>query len=411
MNTNLRWTFILATFSGTAGACGGGEAVSAVSGVDFEAPAGSRTPTLTRAGDGAPVLSWFQVGEDTVLLTAVRRRGVWSEPVPVATRSSFFVNWADFPGVTVASDGRWLVHWLERTATSPYAYHIMISTSPDEGRTWSDPVVPHDDRSDTEHGFVATAAGDSGAIHLAWLDGRFTGGTPAGMMTTRFATVMPDGRITGERELDGSTCDCCPVSMTATSGGGLLVAYRNRTAEEVRDIYVTRRTPEGWSEPVAVANDGWVHRACPVNGPALAAHGERVTVAWYTAAGDSARMYMAVSEDGGATWTHRTRLDDGDPLGRGTATPRSDGASLSVWLEGRGEEAAWVARRVAPVGGPGPVLTLAESSRARAVGFPRILAAGEEVFVTWTARGGDREHVEVRRLLTGSPEDTKVRRR
>lgn len=398
MKANLRWIPILVVLVGGV-SCGDGGSASLIE-ADFEAPSGSRTPSLTRASDGTPVLSWFQLGADTTLVTSLRRGGVWSEPRPVATRSTFFVNWADFPGVTVASDGRWLVHWLERTASSPYAYHIMVSGSGDEGRTWSDPVVVHDDRSDTEHGFVATAAGDSGSIHLAWLDGRFTRDTIGGMMTVRFATVMPDGRITGERELDASTCDCCPVSMTATSGGGLVVAYRNRTAEEVRDIHVTRGTPEGWSEPVAVSNDGWVHRACPVNGPALAAVGDRVTVAWYTAAGDSARMYLAVSEDGGATWSDRTRLDDGEPVGRVAATALGDGETLVVWLEGRGEEAAWVARRISPDGIPGEVVTLGATSRSRAVGFPRVLAVGDEMLVTWTevSEGGAASRVRVYRV-------------
>jgi len=399
MNTNLRRILILVSFAGIAGACGKGETEPEVADVDFEAPAGSRTPTLTRAGDGAPVLSWFQVGEDTVLLTAVRRRGVWSEPVPVANRSSFFVNWADFPGVTVASDGRWVVHWLERTATSPYAYHIMISTSPDEGHTWSEPVVLHEDRSDTEHGFVATAAGDSGTVHLAWLDGRLTGGSPPGPMTVRFATVTPEGVPSGERELDGSSCDCCPVAMTKAASG-LVVAYRNRTAEEVRDIYVTRRTAEGWSEPAAVSNDGWVHRACPVNGPALAAHGDRLTVAWYTAAGDSARMYLAESADGGATWGSRVRIDAGDPVGRVTAVPLEDGSSVVVWIEGRGEEAAWVARRMSPEGTLGDLVTLGATSRSRAVGFPRLLRAEDGLLATWTevGDGGAESRVRVFRV-------------
>ncbi len=399
METNLRWILILVVLVGGV-SCRDGGSASLIE-ADFEAPSGSRTPSLARASDGSPVVSWFQLGADTTLVTSLRRGGVWSEPQPVATRSTFFVNWADFPGVTVASDGRWLVHWLERTASSPYAYHIMVSSSGDEGRTWSDPVVLHDDRSDTEHGFVASAAGDSGAIHLAWLDGRFTGGTPPGMMTARFATVMPDGRITGERELDGSTCDCCPVSMTATAGGNLVVAYRNRTAEEVRDIYVTRRTPEGWSEPVAVSNDGWVHRACPVNGPALAAEGDRVTVAWYTAAGDSARMYMAMSEDGGATWSDRTRLDAGDPVGRVTATLLGDGGSLIVWLEGRGEEAAWVAQRVSPEGALGEVMTLGATNRSRAVGFPRLLQAEDGLLATWTEVGEEGAEPRVKVFRVG----------
>lgn len=395
MNTNLRWILILVVLAGGV-ACGEGGSASLRE--DFEAPPGSRTPSLTRASDGSPVLSWFQLGADTTLVTALRRGGTWSEPLPVAARSSFFVNWADFPGVTVASDGRWLVHWLERTASSPYAYHIMVSSSEDEGRTWSDPVVVHDDRSDTEHGFVATTAGDGGSIHLAWLDGRFTKDTIGGMMTVRFATVMPDGRVTGERELDGSTCDCCPVSMTSVGGGDLVVAYRNRTEAEVRDIYVVRRTAEGWSEPKAVSDDGWVHRACPVNGPALAAHGDRVSVAWYTAAGDSARLYLAASGDGGNTWSDRIRLDGGDPVGRVAATPLEDGSSVVVWLEGRGEDAAWVARRISPEGTLGDVMTLGVTSRSRAVGFPRLLATGEDLLVTWTETSDVGPQVKVYRV-------------
>ena len=37
----------------------------------------------------------------------------------------------------------------------------------------------------------------------------------------------------------------------------------------------------------AVYNDGWKIAACPVNGPAVAANGKRVALAWFTAPNDA----------------------------------------------------------------------------------------------------------------------------
>jgi hypothetical protein len=44
-----------------------------------------------------------------------------------------------------------------------------------------------------------------------------------------------------------------------------------------------------------VHSDNWKIDACPVNGPAIAATGRRVAVAWFTAANDTARVKLAFS--------------------------------------------------------------------------------------------------------------------
>ena len=49
-----------------------------------------------------------------------------------------------------------------RPPRMPYAYHVMVSTSRDRGRTWTAPRRLHDDTSATEHGFVAVNAGPVG---------------------------------------------------------------------------------------------------------------------------------------------------------------------------------------------------------------------------------------------------------
>ena len=72
------------------------------------------------------------------------------------------------------------------------------------------------------------------------------------------------------------------VAMTAR---GPLLAYRDRGDDEVRDIAVTRLENGGWTAPKPVHADGWKIDACPVAGPALAAAGDTVAVAWYSEAG------------------------------------------------------------------------------------------------------------------------------
>lgn len=367
------------------------------SGVDFTAPPGSRTPSLAQARDGSPILTWFEpAGDGHRLQVALRRNGAWTPPRTVAAGRPFFVNWADFPSLAVATDGRWTVHWLERTAPSSYAYHVMLSSSADEGATWSDPVVAHEDRSNTEHGFVAKAATPDGAIRYAWLDGRETGGPTPGPMTLRSAVVGADGVPQAETLIDARTCDCCNVAMVNTTSG-FLVAYRDRTDDEVRDIYTARWTNGVWDTPTPVAADGWVHRACPVNGPALAAHGDTVAIAWYSGADETPRLWAARSLDGGVTWSARIRLDDGHPIGRVEATPLPEGASAVIWLEGTADQARWVARRIDRDGTAGPLHTLAASAGARDVGFPRALAQGGDLFVAWTEPGRERR-VTVHRL-------------
>ena len=43
-----------------------------------------------------------------------------------------------------------------------------------------------------------------------------------------------------EAAIDTRVCECCPTDVAVTSEGAVAV-YRNRSASDVRDIYVTRR--------------------------------------------------------------------------------------------------------------------------------------------------------------------------
>ncbi len=359
--------------------------------VEFSAGPGSGEPNLFATSGGRVILTWLEPAEDGhALRVAVRERGSWSEPRTVVQGRDFFVNWADFPSLVELDGGTWIVHWLEKVAANPYAYHVLVSVSHDRGASWSEPFSPHTDRSPTEHGFVSMVAWGDGAA-LVWLDGRQMTGAghdelERGDMSLRATTVSADGTSSSDILLDGRTCECCQTALVR-AGDGLLAAYRDRSAEEIRDIAVVRFSDGVWSEPAHVADDGWYYPGCPVNGPQLSARGDTVVVVWFTAPENVAAVYAAFSFDAGKSFGRRLRIDDGDPLGRGDVELLPAGRAVVTWLE-RTETAAEIRARMIDTRGEGKRgWTVTATSESRASGLPRTARVGKDIVFAWTLVG------------------------
>lgn len=357
---------------------------------------GSAEPNLDVGPDGQVHMSWLEPlenGQGHTLKVAALRGNAWSQSSAVRSGRDFFVNWADFPSVLSLGDRRLVAHWLQRTGSATYAYGVRLAFSADAGRSWSAPLTPHTDSSNTEHGFVSlwrTARGDG--VEAVWLDGRKynrAGAVPSNEMSLATAAFTFDGRVSvAERILDGRVCDCCQTSVAVTSKGPVIV-YRDRSVDEIRDIAVVRRDGAGaWTKPVPVHNDGWKIHACPVNGPSIAARGDNVAIAWFTAANDTPMVRLAFSHDAGATFAAPIRVDEGQPAGRVDVELTRDGAALVSWIERIGGDAAAVRlRRVERTGRSGAPITIAASSAARASGFPRMVVAGNDAIFAWTVPG------------------------
>jgi hypothetical protein len=370
---------------------------------EWAGPPGSSRPSLAKTPTGELLLSWLEPlpGKRTAVRLATTDHGRWDGPVTAVESDRVFVNWADFPSAVETTQGAWVVHWLEKTEAKPYAYHVRITTSRDRGRTWSAPVTLHQDRSPTEHGFVAMVPQSSGRVAVAWLDGRQMVDS-GGAMSARVATIGADGVVRDERLLDARTCECCQLAMTEARSG-LVAVYRDRSEQEVRDIAIVRQINGRWSAPKLVAADGWIFRACPVNGPSVSAIGDHLGVAWFTGAGGSSTVKAALSTDGGATFGGPIRVDQGNPLGRLHFQMISPERGAVVWLELRGKEASWMLRTVGPAGAERPV-EVAGTSRARDAGFPRIAQVGETLFVAYAEAGSDAQadgRVRVRKVALG----------
>ena len=354
---------------------------------------GSGEPNLSVGPDGRVYLSWIEPGPDSthaLRFSALDGNG-WSAPRTIAQGRDWFVNWADFPSLTPLPDGRMAAHWLQKSGAGKYAYDVRVSLSSDGGATWSPGMVPHRDGTPSEHGVVSMwPAGDS--VGMVWLDGRKYGASEdahdaRNEMTLQYTTVASNGQAAPEREVDGRVCDCCQTGATMTASGPLVV-YRDRSPGEIRDIYYTRLVNGAWTEGRPVHADGWKIDACPVNGPQAAADGNRVAVAWYTAARDSQQVKIAFSSDAGATFGAPVRVDGGNPEGRVDVLMLDGGAALVRWMErGAGKGAEVRVRRVEPNGRLGQPRVVAASSSARSSGFPRMVRAGGEVVMAWTAAG------------------------
>ncbi len=364
-----------------------------------------------RLDDGCAALRLAELvpGDDTL-----------GEVREIARGCDWFVNWADIPSLTVTDNGDWLAHWLQRREGGTYAYDIRLSRSRDRGRTWSEPFSPHGDGTPTQHGFVSMApvsGGEGDRALLVWLDGRNADADTAGsdghdhhdegVMSLRSAIVDRDGSIHEDIEIDARVCSCCPTALVRANDASHLAVYRDRSAAEVRDTALARRDGGGWRVGVPVHDDGWVIRACPVNGPSLAVRDQHALVAWSTMAdgdGISVRYRRvpvpadSVSDSVPATFRV---LEQGAAVAGRVAVAASSDGWLIAWLgaDRRGASMLRLAlfdsalnerRRIDVAGVPA----------GRDIGMPRLAVSGDHALLAWTAVDAEAPIVQGQRRAT-----------
>jgi hypothetical protein len=355
---------------------------------------GSRYANFYQDNTGRVYMSWIVGIEEDIFAMQYSTffEGRWTMPQTIRVGTEFFVNWADFPSV-VGKDGEVVAaHWLRKIDGGPYAYNVNIAFPAENQRRWTDPITPHLDGTATEHGFVSLEPLGENRVLAIWLDGRETEGRDhheyedfSKAMTLRSAEVSSDGTISRKRVIDHAVCDCCQTDLVAVDGGFLAV-YRDRTEDEIRDISIARYdTGTGeWSEPRPVWNDGWEIRACPVNGPRIDAHEDRVAVAWYTMAGGEGRVKLAISSDSGETFNEPIVVAGEESISRVDTFITSEGSVFVSWMEARGELARVMVRELKPDGSLSRPLHVGTTESARASGFPRMVQTGDQILVTWT---------------------------
>jgi len=359
--------------------------------IPLELEEDGRFPTLAADPQGKVYLTWYGRGTqkgETKLQQKVWTGEAWSQTQTVAAGGGWMVNWADFAKFSIDESGSAMVTWLAG-AHGHGGYGVMYQKRREAGAGWTEPRALHQDKDAVEHGFVSLLPLDDGNFFATWIQSTAKG-PPTDL---RFATYSPTGVPHEEQVLDTRICDCCATAAVRLDNGEVLIAYRNRSEAEVRNIQMLRGLPEAgseWTSPKFEEPQDWMTASCPVNGPVLTAQGQFVLLAYYhQGPKGQGQVKYSWSNDGGVSFTYPSILQRKDPiLGRVGLAMLNEQTAVLSWLERSGKTSRWMACTLDTDGKAGDSIVLGEVKGGRADGFLQLASAQNSVLAAWTASNG-----------------------
>ena len=345
----------------------------------------SSLPRLFSNGEDL-LMSWIQNKDSIVSLKYSKFNGInWTAPTEIISGSDWFVNWADFPAIA-DNNGSILTNILKKSAEGTYTYDIHLQLYSKQKNTWKNNILLNQDGIKSEHGFVSMLPYNNDSFFVTWLDGRTLVGVPKEneQMTLRAAFIDAEGEISNDILLDDKTCECCNTAATMTSNGPI-VAYRDRSDTEIRDISIVRFVNGNWTAPKNVYQDHWEIPGCPVNGPAIDSFNDAVALAWFTAENDNPRIQVSFSENQGETFGLQYRVDNGNAIGRVDIVMIDQNNAVVSWMEPDGIDTLIQILKVSSNGEKNIPITITKTRSERSSGFPQLELVGDRLYVAWTS--------------------------
>lgn len=348
------------------------------------------------------LMSWTEKLNDSLssLKYAEFRDKEWSTPKKITEGEDWFVNWADFSSIAEIN-GDIITHYLPKSSENTFAYDVFIKQFDIRENRWREAFKLHSDSTKTEHGFVTTIPYNKNSFFITWLDGRNTSGghdhSGSGAMTVRAAEITIDGIVKHEVELDAKTCDCCQTSA-AISQNGPIVVYRDRSDNEIRDIYISRFVDGDWTLPKAIFNDNWEIKGCPVNGPKVSTFKNKMAIAWFTSPDNTPQVKVAFSNNNGKVFEQPLVIDDVNPIGRVDLEFIDEDNVLVSWIT-LVETGAQL--RVAKINinrGKWSEHVVAPIDMSRSSGFPKIKIYDDEVFIAYNSVINKEKRIVIKKI-------------
>lgn len=251
--------------------------------------------------------------------------------------------------------------------------------------------------------FVALQTSPDGTVFAAWIDRRVDSPAPRQIYMTR---ISPTGEIlTSNYKIADDSCECCRITMAFAGGGKTVyVAYRQKPANDIRNIVIRQSTDGGatFGDSVVVSDDGWKIAGCPHTGAVMATDPRgNVHVIWYTAGRkpEEAGIYYSVSGDGGLTFAPRQLVHAAS--GPGVLRPYlaigEQGDVYMAWMNyppGKDQTQIFFRHLAAGSTIMSPVQQLSQTE-GNAV-WPNMAVSRENVYISWTETKGDSTWVVLR---------------
>ena len=314
----------------------------------------------------------------------------WNKPNLIVESDKMFVNWADFPEVTTDNLNGITAHYLEMSSEKKYSYDIKIVNSTDQGFNWSNPIKLHSDNTKTEHGFVSTVNIKNGFLST-YLDGRQNelsnhDKSIRPQMTLRGTSYNIDGNILEDLLIDDRVCDCCQTDLAITENGQSIVVYRDRSEDEVRDIYYSYKKDSKWSKPINIFNDNWKISGCPVNGPAISTYKNNSAVVWYTFSKNKNQIKVVFTDNISDGFQQPILVEANDPIGRVDIELLDPNNAIISFIDIIDDKAYIKLQMITKGGSQSKLLLIDESSENRSSGFPVITLNKEKsnTIIAWT---------------------------
>jgi hypothetical protein len=159
--------------------------------------------------------------------------------------------------------------------------NLLSWRSGDEGATWEGPAVVNRKGESAREGLQGLAAGPDDEVASVWLDDR------AGTKEV-YASISKDGGKTWGDDLkvyaspDGHVCECCHPSASWNAKGELAFMWRN-WLEGSRDMWIAVSKDGGktFTKGQKLGEGSWPLKACPMDGGAVAGSTDGVwTTVW-----------------------------------------------------------------------------------------------------------------------------------
>ena len=338
--------------------------------------------------NGSLSLSWISSKEENkaFLNYSQYKKGRWIKPQVIASGSDWFVNWADFPAHAINQDLIITSH-LKKSASGKYTYDVILNLQKLSGEKIRENFLLNTDGVKAEHGFVSIMANNEKGFFITWLDGRNTiekkleGDHKP--MTIRFAEITDKGDVIKESELDASTCDCCQTSIAITNDGPIVV-YRDRSEEEVRDIYSVKNINGTWEKPNLVHDDGWIINGCPVNGPKVAVNSKNLAVSWFTVSNNHPLVNVSFSKNNGNSFGAPLKVNDHDAIGRVDVAFLNDEEVIVSYMEVDNIGTYLRIKKVSFDGKISEPITISKIDGGRNTGVPQLEIIDSDIFIVWT---------------------------
>ncbi|WKD86925.1 hypothetical protein KCTC32516_02305 [Polaribacter huanghezhanensis] len=353
--------------------------------IPFDFGINNAEPNLV-AQKGKLSLSWVSSirGEEATLFYTQLENEKWNAPSKIISGDDWFVNWADFPANATNGDVLLTSH-LQKSAKGTYTYDIVLNLRKLNGDIIKENFLLNTDGMKAEHGFVSIIPNKSDGFLITWLDGRNTvkemKESVHKAMTVRTAEISKTGTIFNETEVDGRTCDCCQTSITMTQNGPMIV-YRDRSENEIRDIYFSQKKDSVWSTPVAVFNDHWNINGCPVNGPKVVSNTKNTAVAWFTGANEKPEVKVSFFENN--TFNKPIILNDIPAIGRVDIAFINTDEVLVSYMESDNNNTYLRCKKVSKNGKVSKAITISDISSGRSTGVPQLEISNNDAYVVWT---------------------------